>query len=191
MISNEGGNLTVNGGKYICNGRNRYFFAFTLANGINQVENVTIESKYGAIDVVSNCKNAVIESSIITAKWAYDGAISCWPRQYSDVMELYNVDAQAVEEGDALRVEAGTVTVNGGNYKSGQGCAIGTQNSINTDLSLTINGGTYQMVIMTVLLQILGAMGIRQIRENVIFTFTEARLLAANCWRFMVIMPKR
>ena len=144
VISNEGGNLTVNGGKYICNGRNRYFFAFTLANGINQVENVTIESKYGAIDVVSNCKNAVIESSIITAKWAYDGAISCWPRQYSDVMELYNVDAQAVEEGDALRVEAGTVTVNGGNYKSGQGCAIGTQNSINTDLSLTINGGTYQ-----------------------------------------------
>lgn len=144
VISNEGGNLTVNGGKYICNGRNRYFFAFTLANGINQVENVTIESKYGAIDVVRNCKNAVIESSIITAKWAYDGAISCWPREYSDVMVLDHVDAQAVEEGDALRVEAGTVTVNGGNYKSGQGCAIGTQNSINTDLSLTINGGTYQ-----------------------------------------------
>ena len=144
VISNLGGNLTVNGGKYICNGRNPYSFAFTLANGSNQVENVTIESKYGAIDVVSNCKNAVIESSIITAKWAYDGAISCWPREYSDVMVLDYVDAQAVEEGDALRVEAGTVTVNGGNYKSGQGCAIGTQNSINTDLSLTINGGTYQ-----------------------------------------------
>ena len=144
VISNEGGNLTVNGGKYICNGRNRYFFAFTLANGINQVENVTIESKYGAIDVVRNCKNAVIESSIITAKWAYDGAISCWPRQYSDVMELYNVDAQAVEEGDALRVEAGTVTVNGGNYKSGQGCAIGTRNNTDVNLNLTITGGTYQ-----------------------------------------------
>lgn len=144
VISNEGGNLTVNGGKYICNGRNRYFFAFTLANGINQVENVTIESKYGAIDVVRNCKNAVIESSIITAKWAYDGAISCWPREYSDVMVLDHVDAQAVEEGDALRVETGTVTVNGGNYKSGQGCAIGTRNNTDVNLNLTITGGTYQ-----------------------------------------------
>lgn len=49
VISNDGGNLTVNRGKYICNGRNRYFFAFDFSNGINQVENVTIESKYGAI----------------------------------------------------------------------------------------------------------------------------------------------
>ena len=144
VISNEGGNLTVNRGKYICNGRNRYLFAFTLANGINQVENVTIESKYGAIRATSNCEKAVIESSIITAEWADDGAIQCWPREYSSIMELDNVDAQAVEEGDALRVEAGTVTVNGGNYKSGQGCAIRTWNSINTDLNLTINGGTYQ-----------------------------------------------
>ena len=144
VISNEGGNLTVNGGKYSCNGRNRYLFAFTLANGINQVENVTIESKYGAIRATLNCKNAVIKKSKITAEWAYNGAISCWPAEYSDVMELDNVDAQAVEEGDALRVEAGTVTVNGGNYKSGQGCAIRTWNSINTDLNLTINGGTYQ-----------------------------------------------
>ena len=144
VISNEGGNLTVNRGKYICNGRNRYLFAFTLANGINQVENVTIESKYGAIRATLNCKKAVIESSIITAEWADDGAIQCWPREYSSIMELDNVDAQAVEEGDALRVEAGTVTVNGGNYKSGQGCAIRTGNSINTDLNLTINGGTYQ-----------------------------------------------
>lgn len=144
VILNEGGNLTVNRGKYICNGRNRYLFAFTLANGINQVENVTIESKYGAIRATSNCEKAVIESSIITAEWADDGAIQCWPREYSSIMELDNVDAQAVEEGDALRVEAGTVTVNGGNYKSGQGCAIRTWNSINTDLNLTINGGTYQ-----------------------------------------------
>lgn len=144
VISNDGGNLTVNGGKYICNGRNRYFFAFDFSNGINQVENVTIESKYGAIRATRNCEKAVIESSTITAKWAYDGAISCWPAEYSDVMELDHVDAQAVEEGDALRVEAGTVTVNGGNYKSGQGCAIRTWNSINTDLNLTIIGGTYQ-----------------------------------------------
>ena len=143
VISNEGGNLTVNRGKYICNGRNRYFFAFDFSNGINQVENVTIESKYGAIRATCNCEKAVIESSIITAKWAYDGAIQCWPREYSSIMELNNLEVEA-EERDALRVEAGTVTVNGGNYKSGQGCAIRTWNSINTDLNLTINGGTYQ-----------------------------------------------
>ena len=144
VISNEGGNLTVNRGKYICNGRNRYFFAFDFSNGINQVENVTIESKYGAIRATLNCKNAVIDSSIITAKWAYDGAIRCWPREYSSIMELDNVDAEAEEEGDALRVETGTVTVNKGNYKSGQGCAIRTWNNTDTNLNLTIIGGTYQ-----------------------------------------------
>ena len=143
VISNEGGNLTVNRGKYICNGRNRYFFAFDFSNGINQVENVTIESKYGAIRTTINCKKAVIESSIITAKWAYDGAIQCWPREYSSIMELNNLEVEA-EEGDALRVETGTVTVNGGNYKSSQGCAIGTRNNTVTNLNLTINGGTYQ-----------------------------------------------
>ena len=143
VISNEGGNLTVNRGKYICNGRNRYFFAFDFSNGINQVENVTIESKYGAIRATLNCKKAVIESSIITAKWAYDGAIQCWPREYSSIMELNNLEVEA-EERDALRVETGTVTVNGGNYKSSQGCAIGTRNNTDTNLNLTINGGTYQ-----------------------------------------------
>ena len=50
-ILNKGGNLTLNGGKYICNVRNPYSSAFTLANGSNRVENVTIESKYDAIDV--------------------------------------------------------------------------------------------------------------------------------------------
>ena len=144
VISNEGGNLTVNGGKYICNGRNSYFFAFTLANGINQVENVTIESKYQAIYAGLNCEKAVIESSKITAEWANDGAIQCWPREYSSIMELDKVDAEAVKDGDALRVETGTVTVNGGNYKSSQGCAIGTRNNSDTNLDLTINGGTYQ-----------------------------------------------
>ena len=143
VISNEGGKLTVNRGKYICNGRNRYFFAFDFSNGINQVENVTIESKYGAIRATLNCKKAVIESSIITAKWAYDGAIQCWPREYSSIMELNNLEVEA-EERDALRVETGTVTVNGGNYKSSQGCAIGTRNNTDTNLNLTINGGTYQ-----------------------------------------------
>lgn len=147
VISNEGGNLTVNGGTYICNVRNPYSFAFTLANGINQVENVTIESERQAIRAVHNCKKTVIKKSKITSKWAYgpyDGAIFCRPSEYSDVMELDNVDAEAVEEGDALRVETGTVTVNGGNYKSGQGCAIGTRNNSDVNLNLTIIGGTYQ-----------------------------------------------
>lgn len=147
VISNNGGNLTVNGGKYICNVQNPYSFAFTLANGINQVENVTIESKYQAIRAVLNCKKAVIKTSKITAEEAYGpyaGAIFCRPNEYSDVMELDNVDAEVVEEGDALRVETGTVTVNGGNYKSGQGCAIRTWNNSGADLNLTIIGGTYQ-----------------------------------------------
>ena len=143
VISNEGGNLTVNGGKYICNGRNPYFFAFTLANGINQVENVTIESKYQAIRAVLNCKKAVIKKSKITAEWADDGAILCWPREYSSIMELDNLEVEA-EKGDALRAETGTVTVNGGNYKSDQRYAIATRYNSGADLNLTINGGTYQ-----------------------------------------------
>ena len=147
VISNEGGNLTVNGGIYICNVRNPYSFAFTLANGSNQVENVTIESKYHAIRAVSNCKKAVIKKSKITTKLAYgpyDGAIFCRPAEYSSIMELDNNVEVEAEEGDALRFETGTVTVNGGNYKSGQGCAIGTRNNSDVNLNLTINGGTYQ-----------------------------------------------
>lgn len=143
VILNDGGNLTVNGGKYICNGRNPYSFAFTLANGINQVENVTIESKYQAICATLNCKNAVIKKSKITAEWADDGAIQCWPREYSSIMELDNLEVGA-EDGDALRVETGTVTVNGGNYKSDQRNAIAIRNNSGADLNLTINGGTYQ-----------------------------------------------
>ena len=147
VISNNGGNLTVNGGKYICNVQNPYSFAFTLANGSNQVENVTIESKYHAIRAVSNCKKAVIKKSKITTKLAYgpyDGAIFCRPAEYSSIMELDNNVEVEAEDGDALRVETGTVTVNGGNYKSGQGCAIGTWNNSGADLNLTIIGGTYQ-----------------------------------------------
>ena len=147
VIYNKGGNLTLNGGKYICNVRNPYSFAFSLANGINQVENVTIESERQAISAVLNCEKTVIKKSKITSKWAYgpyDGAIVCRPSEYSSIMELDNVDAEAVEEGDALRAETGTVTVNGGNYKSGKGCAIGTRNNSDTNLDLTINGGTYQ-----------------------------------------------
>lgn len=61
VISNDGGNLIVNGGKYICNVRNPYSSAFTLANGSNRVENVTIESKFTAIWVSLDCDSAVIK----------------------------------------------------------------------------------------------------------------------------------
>lgn len=76
-IYNKGGNLTLNGGKYSCSGNST---AFTLSNGINQVENVTIKSKYDAILVTYNCDSAVIENSNITASnsgGAHEGCIVC------------------------------------------------------------------------------------------------------------------
>lgn len=144
VISNEGGNLTVNGGKYICNGRNRYSSAFTLVNGSNQVENVTIESKYQAICAALNCEKAVIESSKITAEWADDGAIQCRPSKYSSIMELDKVDAEAVKDGSALRFIEGIITINGGTYTAKNGYVIGPTDNVNEDLNLTINGGTFQ-----------------------------------------------
>ena len=144
VIYNKGGNLTVNGGKYICNGRNQYSSAFTLANGINQVENVTIESKYQAICAALNCEKAVIESSKITAEWADDGAIQCRPSEYSSIMELDKVDAEAVKDGSALRFIEGIITINGGTYTAKNGYVIGPTDNVNEDLNLTINGGTFQ-----------------------------------------------
>ena len=146
VICNDGGNLTVNGGKYVCKKHpyERDALCFSLGRGRNLIENVTIETDCGAISLGSNGENAVIKSSKITAKWAARyGAIFCRPNDKMAVMELDDVEVEA-EEGDALLVETGTVTVNGGNYKSGQGCAIGTQASSDVDLDLTINGGTYQ-----------------------------------------------
>ena len=146
VICNDGGNLTVNGGKYVCKKHpyERDALCFSLGRGRNLIENVTIETDCGAISLGSNGENAVIKSSKITAKWAArDGAIFCRPNDKMAVMELDDVEVEA-EEGDALLVETGTVTVNGGNYKSGQGCAIGTRASSDVDLDLTINGGTYQ-----------------------------------------------
>lgn len=146
VICNDGGNLTVNGGKYVCK-KHPYesdALCFSLGRGRNLIENVTIETDCRAISLGSNGENAVIKSSKITAKWAArDGAIFCRPNNKMAVMELDDVEVEA-EEGDALLVETGTVTVNGGNYKSGQGCAIGTRANSDVDLDLTINGGTYQ-----------------------------------------------
>ena len=146
VICNDGGNLTVNGGKYVCKKHpyERDALCFSLGRGRNLIENVTIETDCGAISLGSNGENAVIKSSKITAKWAArDGAIFCRPNNKMAVMELDDVEVEA-EEGNALLVETGTVTVNGGNYKSGQGCAIGTRANSDVDLDLTINGGTYQ-----------------------------------------------
>ena len=146
VICNDGGNLTVNGGKYVCKKHpyERDALCFSLGRGRNLIENVTIETDCRAISLGWNGENAVIKDSKITAKWAgSDGAIFCRPNDKMAVMELDNVEVRA-EEGDALLVETGTVTVNGGNYKSGQGRAIGTRDNSGADLNLTINGGTYQ-----------------------------------------------
>lgn len=146
VIRNDGGILTVDGGKYVCKMHpyERNARCFSLGRGRNLIENVTIETDCQAISLGWNGENAVIKDSKITAKWAgSDGAIFCRPNDKMAVMELDNVEVKA-EEGDALLVETGTVTVNGGNYKSGQGRAIGTRYNSGADLNLTINGGTYQ-----------------------------------------------
>ncbi len=143
VISNDGENLTVNGGKYICNVRNPYSAAFILANGINQVENVTIESKYNAIDVTSNCDSAVIENSEITKQYknsAHEGGIVCFT---NGKLDLNHVTVHALE-GSALRFIEGIITINGGTYTAKNGYVIGPTDNVNEDLNLTINGGTFQ-----------------------------------------------
>lgn len=143
VILNEGENLTVNGGKYICNVRNSYSSAFDLANGINRVKNVTIESKYNAIDVTSNCDSAVIENSEITKQYknsAHEGGIVC---STNGKLDLNHVTVHALE-GSALRFIEGIITINGGTYTAKNGYVIGPTDNANEDLNLTINGGTFQ-----------------------------------------------
>ena len=144
VISNEGGNLTVNRGKYICNVRNPNTSAFVLSNGSNQVEKVTIDSKYNAILVSTDCDSAVIKNSEITKQYncrAYEGGIVC--RTANGTLDLDHVTVHALE-GSALRAESGTITINGGEYKSNQGAAIATSYNSDDNLDLMINGGTYQ-----------------------------------------------
>ena len=144
VIANCGKELIVNGGKYICNVRNPNTSAFILVNGSNRVENVTIESKYNAINVTSNCDSAVIKKSEITKQYmssAYEGGIVC--RTTNGTLDLDHVTVHALE-GSALRAESGTITINGGEYKSNQGAAIATSYNSDDNLDLTINGGTYQ-----------------------------------------------
>lgn len=144
VIANCGKELIVNGGKYICNVRNPNTSAFTLVNGSNRVENVTIESKYNAILVASDCDSAVIKNSEITKQYkssVYEGGIVC--RITNGTLDLDHVTVHALD-GSALQAESGTITINGGEYKSNQGMAIATSLNLDDDLDLTINGGTYQ-----------------------------------------------
>ena len=144
VISNDGGNLTVNGGKYICNVRNPYSSAFTLANGSNRVENVTIESKFTAIWVSLNCDSAVIKNSEITKQYessAYEGGIVC--RTTNGTLNLDHVTVHALE-GNALELVCGTVTIEDGEYTSDVGHAMQAYPENYDAIDLTITGGTYK-----------------------------------------------
>ena len=151
VIYNKDGKLTVNGGKYICNGRNPYSSAFTFSDGSNRVENVTvenvtIESKYNAIWVGRNCASAVIRNSNITASnsgGAHEGCIVCWTT--NGTMELDRVTVHALK-GNALELVCGTITIEDGEYTSDVGSAIHTYPENDDAIDLTITGGTYKSI---------------------------------------------
>lgn len=146
VISNDGGNLTVNGGKYICNVRNPYSSAFTLANGSNRVENVTIESKFTAIWVSLDCDSAVIKNSEITKQYesgAYEGGIVC--RTTNGTLDLDHVTVHALE-GNALELVCGTITIEDGEYTSDVGHAMEGYPENDDAIDLTITGGTYKSI---------------------------------------------
>ena len=146
VISNDGGNLTVNGGKYICNVRNPYSSAFTLANGSNRVENVTIESKFTAIWVSLDCDSAVIKNSKITKQYesgAYEGGIVC--RTTNGTLDLDHVTVHALE-GNALELVCGTITIEDGEYTSDVGHAMEGYPENDDAIDLTITGGTYKSI---------------------------------------------
>ena len=145
-ILNKGGNLTVEGGKYVCTARNYRdaVTCFSLSHGENQIGGVTIQTSYQAISFGFDGVKAVIESSNIEEKDGIDGfgAIVCRSK-IDGKMELNNVEVDA-ENGIALRAESGTIIINEGKYKSNQGMAIATSLNLDDNLDLTINGGTYQ-----------------------------------------------
>lgn len=144
VISNHGENLVVNGGKYICYGRNPNFYAFGLSNGQNLVENATIESKYDAIWVTLECDSAVIRNSNITAGNSggfFEGCIGC--RTTNGTMELDHVTVHALR-GTALYLVCGTITIKDGEYTSDAGYTIKTFPENSDAIDLTITGGTYK-----------------------------------------------
>ena len=147
VIRNNGGILTVRGGKYVCMAHPYEYdgCCFSLGHGKNLIENVTIETSYQAIVLGWDGENAVIKNSKIKKINGRDdsGAIYCRLTETNGIMELDNVEVEA-ENGSALRVETGTITINGGKYSSKQGAAIATRANSGSDLDLTMNGGTYQ-----------------------------------------------
>lgn len=159
VISNDGGNLIVNGGKYICNVRNPYSSAFTLANGSNRVENVTIESKYTAIWVSLDCDSAVIKNSEITKQYesgAYEGGIVC--RTTNGTLDLDHVTVHALE-GNALELVCGTITIEDGEYTSDVGHAMEGYPENDDAIDLTITGGTYKSISTDYAVAALGCYG--------------------------------
>lgn len=161
VISNDGGNLTVNGGKYICNVRNPYSSAFTLANGSNRVENVTIESKFTAIWVSLDCDSAVIKNSEITKQYesgAYEGGIVC--RTTNGTLDLDHVTVHALE-GNALELVCGTITIEDGEYTSDVGHAMEGYPENDDAIDLTITGGTYKSISTDYAVAALGCYGTR------------------------------
>lgn len=145
VIYNEGGNLTVQGGTYVCQAHDYKADAscFAFSSGKNRIENVTIETDDAAITVTLNCENAVIKKSKITKKYEGHGlgAINC--RAANGNVELDDVEVEA-ENGHALRFTKGIITINGGTYTAKNGYVIGPTDNENEDLNLTINGGTFQ-----------------------------------------------
>ena len=144
VISNCGEDLVVNGGKYICYGRNPNSAAFGLSNGSNLVENVTIVSENDAICATVECDKAVIKSSNITAGNSgglYEGCIEC--RTTNGTLELDHVTVRALR-GTALGLGYGTITINEGEYTSDAGCVIRTCPENLEAIDLTITGGTYK-----------------------------------------------
>ena len=161
VISNDGGNLTVNGGKYICNVRNPYSSAFTLANGSNRVENVTIESKFTAICVSLDCDSAVIKNSEIKKQYesgAYEGGIVC--RTTNGTLDLDHVTVHALE-GNALELVCGTITIEDGEYTSDVGHAMEGYPENYDAIDLTITGGTYKSISTDYTVAALGCYGTR------------------------------
>ena len=161
VISNDGGNLTVNGGKYICNVRNPYSSAFTLANGSNRVENVTIESKFTAIWVSLDCDSAVIKNSEITKQYesgAYEGGIVC--RTTNGTLDLDHVTVHALG-GNALELVCGTITIEDGEYTSDVGHAMEGYPENDDAIDLTITGGTYKSISTDYTVAALGCYGTR------------------------------
>lgn len=159
VISNDGGNLTVNGGKYICNVRNSYSSAFTLANGSNRVENVTIESKFTAIWVSLDCDSAVIKNSEIKKQYesgAYEGGIVCFTEK--GTLDLDHVTVHALE-GNALELVCGTITIEDGEYTSDVGHAMEGYPENYDAIDLTITGGTYKSISTDYTVAALGCYG--------------------------------